>query len=141
MLCVDLPPEEGQELIPALKKRGLDTIFLLAPTSTKERIKKVDETSTGFVYYVSRTGVTGARQALPTELLKETKRLRRRLSHPLAVGFGISTPRQVKEVAGVADGVVVGSALVQLIEEKSGSDALVAAVEQRVRELVAALGK
>ncbi len=141
VLCVDLPPEEGAELISALRHRGLDTIFLLAPTSTKERVKKVNESSTGFVYYVSRTGVTGARQSLPEELLKETKRLRRRLSHPLAVGFGISTPQQVKEVGGVADGVVVGSALVQLIEEKSGAENLVAAVEQRVRELVAPLGR
>jgi tryptophan synthase alpha chain len=139
VLCVDLPPDEGDELIPALRQRGLDTIFLIAPTSTKARVKLINESSSGFVYYVSRAGVTGQREELPKELAKETKRLRRRLSHPLAVGFGISTPRQVASVATAADGVVVGSALVQLIEEQSGSRNLVAAVEQRVRELTAPL--
>lgn len=140
VLCVDLPPDEGDELIPVLRRRGLDTVFLLAPTSTKERIKKVNETSSGFVYYVSRTGVTGARQELPGELLREARRLRRRLSLPLAVGFGISTPEQVKAVAGVADGVVVGSALVDLVGEKTGDPDLLQIVENRVRELTEPLG-
>lgn len=139
VLCVDLPPDEGGELIPVLRKRGLDGIFLLAPTSTKDRIKRVNETSSGFVYYVSRTGVTGERAELPRELLKEAKRLRRRLALPLAVGFGISTPQQVASVAGVADGVVVGSALVHLIEERAGDPDVAAAVERRCRELTAPL--
>jgi tryptophan synthase alpha chain len=139
VLCVDLPPDEGGELIPVLRKRGLDGIFLLAPTSTRDRIRRVEETSSGFVYYVSRTGVTGERTELPRELLKETRKLRRRLSLPLAVGFGISTPAQVASVAGVADGVVVGSALVHLIEEKAGESDLVQAVERRCRELTAPL--
>lgn len=139
VLCVDLPPDEGGELVPVLRRKGLDAIFLLAPTSTRDRVKLVNESSSGFVYYVSRTGVTGERTELPKELLKEAKRLRRRLSLPLAVGFGISTPRQVEAVARVADGVVVGSALVHLIEEKTGDDDLVATVERRVRELTAPL--
>jgi tryptophan synthase alpha chain len=139
VLCVDLPPEEGGQFINTMRKQDLDTIFLLAPTSTKERVQKVAESSRGFVYYVSRTGVTGAQQTLPKELLKETKRLRRKISLPLAVGFGISTPQQVAEVGKVADGVVVGSALVSLVEEKSGQSDLVAAVEKRVRELTAPL--
>lgn len=139
VLCVDLPPDEGDELITALQKKALDPIFLLAPTSTKDRIKKVNETSSGFVYYVSRTGVTGAREALPKELLKECKRLRKKVSLPLAVGFGISTPEQVASVASAADGVVVGSGLVRLIEEKIGQEDLADAVEQHVRDLTAPL--
>ena len=142
VLCVDLPPDEADDFIAALDRHGLDTIFLLAPTSTKDRVQKVVEGSSGFVYYVSRTGVTGARQELPKELIKECKRVRRRIGDlPLAVGFGISTPRQVAQVAKVADGVVVGSALVQLVEEKTGDPDLVAAVERKVRELTAPLHK
>ena len=140
VLCVDLPPDEGEDFINTLGKHGLDTIFLLAPTSDRERVQKVLSHSTGFVYYVSRTGVTGARQELPKELLRESKRLRRRANGlPLAVGFGISSPEQVAQVGKVADGVVVGSALVQLVEEKSGDPDLIASVEQRVRELTAPL--
>ncbi len=140
VLCVDLPPDEAAEdFIPAMRRHGIDTVFLLAPTSTGARVRQVAQTSTGFVYYVSRTGITGARDALPKELLKEARRLRRKLDLPLAVGFGISTPEQVAAVARVADGVVVGSELVQLIEERAGSADLAAAVEQRVRELSAPL--
>lgn len=116
VLCVDLPPEEAGEYREALQSRGVDTIFLAAPTSGRERLKRIERASSGFVYYVSRTGVTGERGQLPAELLREAKRLRRKLSLPLAVGFGISTPEQVGRVARVADGVVVGSALVHFIE-------------------------
>ncbi len=139
VLCVDLPPDEGGALVPTLRRRGLDIIFLLAPTSTKDRIKKVYEASSGFVYYVARTGVTGEPTEVSRELSREAKRLRRRLSLPLAVGFGISTPEQVAQVGRVADGVVVGSALVKLIEEKTGQPDLIEAVESRVRELTAPL--
>ncbi len=140
VLCVDLPPEEAaEELIPALRARDLDSVFLLAPTSDRKRIRRVAEASTGFVYYVSRTGVTGARDELPKELLKEAKRMRRRLAQPLAVGFGISSPEQVKAVAKVADGVVVGSALVRLVEESAGDPALAERIESEVRRLAAAL--
>lgn len=140
VLCVDLPPEEAAgELTPALRARELDTVFLLAPTSDRRRVRQVCETSTGFVYYVSRTGVTGAREELPSALLKEVKRLRRRLSQPLAVGFGISTPQQVRSVARVADGVVVGSALVRIVEEHGADSDLAERVESEARELAAAL--
>lgn len=140
VLCVDLPPEEGErELVPALREQGVDAIFLLAPTSTRERVKRVDAASSGFVYYVSRTGVTGEREALPADLLRDVKRLRRRLRLPLAVGFGLSTPEQVAAVGEVADAVVVGSALVRLVEEKGGDPGLADAVESRVRELSAPL--
>jgi tryptophan synthase alpha chain len=140
VVCVDLPPEEGKaDLVPALRNRGVDTIFLLAPTSTRERVARVAEVSSGFVYYVSRTGVTGERSALPAELLRDLKRLRRRLDLPLAVGFGISSPEQVAAVGEVADGVVVGSALVRLIEERGAGPDLASALEEKVRELSAPL--
>ncbi|HYX22556.1 MAG TPA: tryptophan synthase subunit alpha [Thermoanaerobaculia bacterium] len=140
VLCVDLPPEEGErELIPAMREQGVDTIFLLAPTSTRDRVGKVAACSSGFVYYVSRTGVTGERAALPSELVRDVKKLRKRLAQPLAVGFGISTPEQVAAVGEIADGVVVGSALVRLIEEKGGDPELPALLEERVRDLAAPL--
>lgn len=121
VLCVDLPPEEAaQAYQPALERAGLDRIFLLAPTSTGERMKRAGEVSSGFVYYVSRTGVTGERELLTKTLAKEVKRVRRRVSLPVAVGFGISTPEQVAAVGGFADGVVVGSALVRVVEESAG---------------------
>lgn len=140
VLCVDLPPEEGErDLVPALRDQGVDTIFLLSPTSTRDRIKKVAEVSSGFVYYVSRTGVTGERAALASDLVRDVKRLRRRLDQPLAVGFGISTPAQVASVGEIADGVVVGSGLVRLIEESAGDPDLPQLLEQRVRDLSAPL--
>lgn len=140
VLCVDLPPEEAaQELIPALRERRIDTVFLLAPTSDRARVKQVAAASTGFVYYVSRTGVTGVREELPAALLKEAKRLRRRLKQPLAVGFGISTPEQAAAVAGVADGVVVGSALVRVVEEHAGESDLPARVARVAEPLARAL--
>jgi tryptophan synthase alpha chain len=140
VLCVDLPPEEGaRDFIPALRDQGVDTIFLLSPTSTRERINKVAEASSGFLYYVSRTGVTGEQNELAGDLVRDVKRLRRRVGQPLAVGFGISSPAQVAAVGEVADGVVVGSALVRLIEENGSDPDLPALLEERVRELSAPL--
>jgi tryptophan synthase alpha chain len=140
ILCVDLPPEEAaRDFVPALRERGVDTIFLLAPTSTRDRIAKVGAISSGFAYYVSRTGVTGEREALPPDLVRDVKRLRRRLDLPLAVGFGISSPAQVAALGEVADAVVVGSYLVRLVEEMGDDPALPAMLEQRVRELAAPL--
>lgn len=138
VLCVDLPPEEAEECyLPALRKSGLDPIFLLAPTSTTERMKRVGEVSSGFVYYVSRAGVTGEREHLRKTLAKEVKRVRRKTRLPVAVGFGISTPEQVAAVAEIADGVVVGSALVRVVEE--GGPAVAARLEERARKLAAPL--
>jgi tryptophan synthase alpha chain len=140
VLCVDLPPEEAErDLVPVLRERGVDTIFLLAPTSTRDRIARVAAASSGFVYYVSRTGTTGERSSLPPDLMRELKRLRRRLDLPLAVGFGISSPAQVAAVSEVADGVVVGSALVRLVEQMGEDPDLPAMLELRVRELAAPL--
>ncbi|HEX4965075.1 MAG TPA: tryptophan synthase subunit alpha [Thermoanaerobaculia bacterium] len=140
VLCVDLPPEEGErELIPALREQGVDSIYLLAPTSTRERVSTVGAASSGFVYYVSRTGVTGERAALPSDLVRDVKKLRKRLDMPVAVGFGLSTPEQVEAVGSIADGVVVGSALVRLMEEKGSDPELPALLEDRVRDLSAPL--
>ncbi len=140
VLCVDLPPDEAARCFtPTLRRHGLDTVFLVAPTSGRQRVQRVASSSTGFVYYVSRAGVTGARAELPKELAKEARRLRRKLAAPLAVGFGISTPEQVAAVARVADGVVVGSALVRFVEEHAGEPDLTARLEERVRQLVAPL--
>lgn len=140
VLCVDLPPEEGaEELVPALFERGIDTIFLLAPTSDRRRVSAVARQASGFVYYVSVTGVTGERRRLSTSLAAEVKALKKKLPQPLAVGFGVATPEQVAAVAKVADGVVVGSALVRLIEEHAEDPDLAAVVEERVRELAAPL--
>jgi tryptophan synthase alpha chain len=125
VLCVDLPPEEAHgEYLGALARRGLDPIFLLAPTSTRERVRVVARAGAGFVYYVSRTGVTGERAELPRGLAAELRAVRRRLRLPVAVGFGISTPEQAAAVARLADGVVVGSALVKLVAEASGGHAV-----------------
>jgi tryptophan synthase alpha chain len=133
ILCVDLPPEEARgEYLDALRANGLDPIFLLAPTSTKGRVKTVATAGSGFVYYVSRTGVTGERAELPRELAKEVTALRKALRLPVAVGFGISTPEQAAAVARVADGVVVGSALVRLAAESTDSAASVRRLAERL---------
>ncbi|MGD2116230.1 MAG: tryptophan synthase subunit alpha [Acidobacteriota bacterium] len=140
VLCVDLPPEEAdEEYLPALRKAGLDRIFLLAPTSTRDRMKAVGAHSSGFVYYVSRTGVTGEQELLTRTLPKEVKRVRKKVDLPVAVGFGISSPEQVDAVGRIADGVVVGSALVRMVEEAAAegteTDRLARRLEARVREL------
>jgi len=118
LIIPDLPPEEGGELETASGKHGVDLIYLLAPTSTEERISLVAERSRGFIYLVSLTGVTGARESLPEELEKFVSKVRRKARQPLCVGFGISTPEQARRVAQVADGVIVGSRLIQLMGEE-----------------------
>ncbi len=117
LIIPDLPPEEGTELETITHKLKLDLIYLLAPTSTEERISMVGKRSQGFIYLVSLTGVTGARDTLPLELESFVKRVRQKVRQPLCVGFGISTPEQAGRVAKVADGVIVGSQLIRLIEE------------------------
>jgi tryptophan synthase alpha chain len=139
VLCVDLPPDEAEEeTAPLFVKHGIDPIFLLAPTSSEERTRSVVRASRGFVYYASRTAVTGEQTRLPAELLGELRKLRRRVKQPIAVGFGISTPEQAAAVAAVADGVIVGSHLVRLIEEHGADRDLPARLEVRVRELAGA---
>jgi tryptophan synthase alpha chain len=112
----DLPPEEGNELEAISSKHNIDLIYLLAPTSTDERIKLVAGHSHGFVYLVSVTGVTGTRQSMP-DLKEFIVRVRKVTDKPLCVGFGISTPEQAGQIARIADGVIVGSKLIQLMEK------------------------
>lgn len=115
-LIVDLPPEEADYLCKAFARQELETVFLASPTTATDRLPEIERLSTGFVYYVSRTGVTGARAELSASLPEELKRLRAQVRTPVAVGFGISTPEQARAVTQAADGVVVGSAFVNLIE-------------------------
>jgi tryptophan synthase alpha chain len=117
LIVPDLPPEEGQDLEAITGKNNIDLIYLLAPTSTDERITMVAERSRGFIYLVSLTGVTGTRQALSPQLGSFVKRVRKATTKPLCVGFGISTPEQAVQAAQEADGVIIGSKLIQLIEE------------------------
>ena len=124
VIVPDLPPEEAGELIKESKRFNLANIFLLAPTSTKERIKKVIREGTGFIYYVSLTGVTGERNSLPADLSKKLRQIKSLTKKPLAVGFGISHGSQVKSILKKADGVIVGSALVRIIEKYSKRPAL-----------------
>ncbi len=134
VLTVDLPPEEASEYVPVMKAHGLDTIFLASPTTPPERLRLVDKASSGFVYYVSRMGVTGARASLSGTLREELARVRKMVKKPVAVGFGISTPEQAREVASQSDGVVVGSALVSFIEKHPPEEA-----REKMRELASQL--
>jgi tryptophan synthase alpha chain len=116
ILTVDLPPEESAELSRPARAHGLDIIYLLAPTTPLERSRKIARSATGFLYYVSVTGVTGARAHLSSDLASHMSALRTVTDLPIGVGFGISTPQQAAEVATLADAVVVGSAISLLIE-------------------------
>jgi len=116
LIIPDLPPEEGTELEAVTRRQGLDLVYLLAPTGTEERVKLVAERARGFIYLVSVTGVTGARDRLPVDLNSFITRVRQFASQPLCVGFGISTPQQAAEVARMADGVIVGSQIIRLME-------------------------
>jgi tryptophan synthase alpha chain len=121
-LVTDLPVEEAGEYLRQMRMHGLATIFLAAPTSTGERLQRVAQASSGFVYAVSRTGVTGASQQLPDDARKLVKRLRRYTKLPIAVGFGISTPEHFAAVGEFADAAVVGSAIVDTIERNPGKE-------------------
>ena len=138
LIVPDLPPEEAADLRAACRRHGIDLIFLLAPTSTDARIRSVAEQTTGFLYCVSLTGVTGARQDLQSGLAEFLARVRRQTDLPLAVGFGVGTPEQAVRVAQVADGVAIGSALVDRLGRASPDQAIEAAGEF-VRSFRAAL--
>jgi tryptophan synthase alpha chain len=133
VLITDLTPEEADEYRHAVASRGLDTIFLAAPTSTDTRLVRIAESSTGFLYLISRTGVTGAREALPEDLPALVRRARRVTSLPIAVGFGISLPGHVSILGGLADAAVVGSVLVEEIERAASVDEAASAVAARMR--------
>jgi tryptophan synthase alpha chain len=122
VLVTDLPPEEGGDWIAAARDRDLDTVFLASPTSPDERLRRVAAESRGFVYAISRTGVTGERQSLSEDARPLVERVRALTDVPVVLGFGLSTPEQVREAGEVADGVVVGSALVRFLEESPQGD-------------------
>lgn len=135
VLITDLTPEEAGEYRQTVHARGLDTIFLAAPTSTDARLERIAGSSTGFLYLISRTGVTGARETLPEDLPALVRRARGVTSLPIAVGFGISLPGHVSILGGLADAAVVGSALVEDIERAASVDAAATAVAERMRSL------
>jgi tryptophan synthase alpha chain len=141
LIVPDLPLEEYADLARAAEQRDLAHILLAAPTTPWERAERIAERSTGFLYYVSVTGITGERDRLPPELADRVRRLREVASVPVCVGFGISTPDHVRAVAEVADGVIVGSAIVRRIGEMAGRprEAIVQAIGAYIAELVAAL--
>ena len=134
-LITDLTPEEAGDYRAAMRKHDLDTIFLAAPTSTDERLARIAEVSSGFLYVISRTGVTGAKDTLPDDLPALIRRTRRATRLPIAVGFGVSLPVHVSLLGGLADAAVVGSALVEEIERAASVDAASQALAARVRLL------
>lgn len=135
VIMTDMPPEEAVEWKKSAAEAGLDTIFLLAPTTPTCRVRLVTDAATGFVYCVSRTGVTGTQKELPLELQDMIPAIRSVTDKPVAVGFGISTPEHVREVCEIADGAVVGSALVNLVAEYSSSPDVVKRAGEFVRAL------
>jgi tryptophan synthase alpha chain len=138
VLATDLTPEEAEEYRSTLQAHGLDTVFLAAPTSTDARLALIAHVSSGFLYLISRAGVTGAREALPPDLPALVRRTRKFTSLPIAVGFGISLPTHVTVLGGIADAAVVGSALVAEIEKASTVEAAAVAVGERIRVLKSA---
>ncbi len=128
LLVVDLPPEEAAELARPARAAGLDIIYLLAPTTPVERTRMIARSASGFLYYVSVTGVTGARAILPADLESNVRALRDVTALPIGVGFGISTPSHAQDVSIFADAVVVGSAISQLIENHAESANLIEVV-------------
>lgn len=117
ILVVDLPPEEAQEFKPFLDKEGINMIFLLSPVSPPSRIKLVSDLASGFIYFVSVTGVTGTRNELPQNIPESLREIRKFTELPIGVGFGISNPTQAKAVANFADAVIIGSAMVEICEK------------------------
>ena len=139
VIVTDLPPEEAGDWKRAADAAKLDTVFLLAPTSTKERIEAAANMASGFIYCVSRTGVTGVRAEVPPEVVDLVARIKSASPLPVAVGFGISKPEHVRQVGQFADGVVVGSALVNVVAENAGTDAAVEKAAEFVRSLKSGL--
>jgi tryptophan synthase alpha chain len=139
ILVVDLPPEEASELRQYTDPKGIDFISLIAPTTSTERVRQIAAHATGFLYYISITGVTGTAKPQVEEVKKDVERIRKVTALPLAIGFGISTAQQAKEMAPYAEAIVVGSALVKLIEENSNREDLVSVVSQYAREMKKAI--
>lgn len=135
VLITDLPPAESEEWVQIAAAHKLGTVFLVAPTTPPERVHLATEKATGFVYAVARAGVTGARADLPEDLAQLVANIRAQTALPVAVGFGVSTPEHVRQVWSLADGAIVGSALVKVIGEHAESPELAGQVEAFVRGL------
>jgi tryptophan synthase alpha chain len=135
VIVPDLPPEEGKSLIRLANKSQLDVICFISPTTAKERIRYISRIAKGFIYYVSLTGVTGPRQNLPADIRANLKSIKRITPKPVCVGFGVSAPLHVKQIYKIADGVIVGSAIIKKIKENIGKPDLV----KRVSKFVASL--
>lgn len=135
VLVTDLPLDEADDLRGALGQAGVDMVGLLAPTSSEDRVRTVGALSGGFIYFISRTGVTGVSNDLPAELADQVRAARQASRLPIAVGFGVGRPEQVRSIAAFADGVVVGSALVRLVEEHANAPDLEDRVESFCRSL------
>jgi tryptophan synthase alpha chain len=138
IIVPDLPPEEGADLYAAAADAGVDAVLLAAPTTTDARLRLLAERTRGFLYYVSLTGVTGARAALAADLAAAVARVKALSDVPVCVGFGVSTPDHAREIARFADGVVVGSAIVERIERAKTPEDAVDSVARFVAELKAA---
>lgn len=136
LLTLDLPPEEAGELLAACNRHGVKTVFIVAPTTPEARLPRIAAAATGFIYYVSREGVTGARDQLAADIPEAVRRIRVHTDLPVVVGFGISSAEQVREVGRAADGVVVGSALVNVVRQHLGDRA---ALPERLRAAAAGL--
>ena len=135
VIIPDLPPEEGKAFIKLANKYKLDTICFISPTTSVERIKYISKVTKGFIYYVSLTGVTGVRKNLPSELINNIKLVKKYTHKPLCVGFGISSRKQVKQICKIADGVIVGSAIIKQIKNSIGKPDLVNRVSKFVQKL------
>jgi tryptophan synthase alpha chain len=134
-LLTDASVEEAHEYVGAMHRHGLDTVFLAAPTSTERRLKLVAQYSTGFVYLVSRTGVTGVQESLSSKVAPLVRDIRAVTDLPLVVGFGVSKPEHVAELGGQVEGVAVGSAIVRCIEQNADNASLEIQLESLIREL------
>jgi len=139
VIVPDLPPEEAQSLKGFAEKKGLATIFLLSPTSDLKRIEIISKIGNGFLYYVSMTGVTGAALTVLEEVRAKVKEIKNVTEKPLCVGFGVSSPEQAREIASFSDGVIVGSAIVKMVEEMGEDPRLVDRVGDFVKVLKASI--
>ena len=135
ILLTDMTPEESEQYCAFMKQNDLDCVFLATPTSSEERIASIATCSRGFVYVVSRTGITGAQQHLSGEIVPTVERVRRHTALPVAVGFGISKPEQVRSIWEIADGAVVGSAIVSVMEKATDPKKMISQVGEFCRWL------
>lgn len=137
VIIPDLPPEEAKDLIKAARAKGVATVFFLAPTTSRHRIQRIADASSGFIYYVSVTGITGTGQSIAAESIgKHIRQIKQFTNKPVCVGFGVSTPHQVRSIAKISDGVIVGSEIIRQIDKNAGKKDLVIRVAKFVGNLI-----